>query len=88
MSAPVDVVALLRALQSQIGPSRPDEDDDEVDADAWDRIDAAISGLGELINAAQNARASIQHMRGPEAIIHARTAELDAALARVKGGAA
>lgn len=41
----------------------------------------------KLIEAAQAARASMQHMRGPESIIHERTAELDAALARVKGGA-
>ncbi|HDS1303479.1 TPA: hypothetical protein QEK28_000274 [Stenotrophomonas maltophilia] len=42
----------------------------------------------KLIEAAQAARASMQHMRGPESIIHERTAELDAALAHVKGGAA
>ncbi|HGM6772788.1 TPA: hypothetical protein ACKQAW_003383, partial [Stenotrophomonas maltophilia] len=40
----------------------------------------------KLIEAAQAARASMQHMRGPESIIHERTAELDAALARVQGG--
>lgn len=42
----------------------------------------------KLIEAAQAVRASMQHMRGPESIIHERTAELDAALAHVKGGAA
>ncbi|MBH1609941.1 hypothetical protein I5U05_015765 [Stenotrophomonas maltophilia] len=83
MSASVDVVALLRALQSQIGPSRPDEDDDEVDADAWDRIDAAISGLGELIEAADD---SLQARPGAHQV-NANT-RLIAAIVRVKGGAA
>ncbi|ENE2731912.1 TPA: hypothetical protein ACKP89_000865 [Stenotrophomonas maltophilia] len=48
----------------------------------------AAAAITDLIEAAQAARVSMQHMRGPESIIHARTAELDAALARVKGGVA
>lgn len=81
MSASVDVVALLRALQSQIGPSRPDEDDDEVDAAAWDRIDTAISSLGALFEALEPA-VSEEGMDQPE------LDRLRAAVARVKGGAA
>ncbi|WP_164146973.1 hypothetical protein [Stenotrophomonas maltophilia] len=81
MSASVDVVALLRALQSQIGPSRPDEEDDEVDAAAWDRIDTAISSLGALFEVLEPA-VSEEGMDQPE------LDRLRAAVARVKGGAA
>lgn len=45
------------------------------------------AALADLIEAAQAARTSLQHMRGPESIIHARSAELDAALIRINGGA-
>lgn len=42
----------------------------------------AANEVAALVKAAQDARTSLQHMRGPEALIHARTAQLDEALAK------
>lgn len=79
MNAPDDVLAVLDAICEQAASGDP------VD---YRKVNSLRYAFTELITAAQAARTSMQHMRGPEAVIHARTTELDAALARVKGGAA
>lgn len=78
MSFPVDAVHALRLAIVDL----------EEEGFGTEDLREAAAPITDLIEAAQAARASMQHMRGPELIIHARTAELDAALARVKGGAA
>ncbi|MFL4510808.1 hypothetical protein ACJ6WJ_02570 [Stenotrophomonas maltophilia] len=78
MSFPVDALHALRLAIVDL----------EEEGFGTEELREAAAAITDLIEAAQAARASMQHMRGPESIIHARTAELDAALARVKGGAA
>ncbi|MEN5389977.1 hypothetical protein ABE587_09115 [[Pseudomonas] hibiscicola] len=79
MSAPVDVLAVLDTLCERAASGDPAE---------YREVNSLRYAFTELVEAARAAHTSMQHMRGPESIIHARTAELDAALARVKGGAA
>ncbi|HFF6216647.1 hypothetical protein [Stenotrophomonas maltophilia] len=79
MTAPVDVLAVLDTLCERAASGDPAE---------YREVNSLRYAFTELIEAARVARMSMQHMRGPESIIHARTAELDAALARVKGAAA
>lgn len=76
---PVDVLAVLDTLCEQAASGNPAE---------YRQFNSLRYAFTELIEAVQVARASMPHMRGPESVIHARTTELDAALARVKGGAA
>lgn len=78
MSFPVDALDTIRLAIADL----------EEEGFGTEDLREVEAALGDLIKAAQAARASLPHMRGPEQIIHARAAELDAALARVKGGAA
>ncbi|MFE3968346.1 hypothetical protein [Stenotrophomonas sp. YIM B13575] len=78
MSFPVDALHAIRLAIADL----------EEEGFGTEELRQAESAIADLIEAAQAARTSLQHMRGPESIIHARTAELDAALARVKGGVA
>lgn len=78
MSFPVDALHAIRLAIADL----------EEEGFGTEELRQAESAIADLIEAAQAARTSLQHLRGPESIIHARTAELDTALARVKGGAA
>lgn len=78
MSFPVDALHAIRLAIADL----------EEEGFGTEELRQAESAIADLIEAAQAARTSLQHLRGPESIIHARTAELDAALARVKGDAA
>jgi len=78
MSFPVEALHTIRLAISDL----------EEEGFGTEDLREVETALGDLIKAAQAARTSLQHLRGPDSIIHARTAELDAALARVKGGVA
>jgi hypothetical protein len=84
MSRPSTIAAIRHAISALHGAADEGADTRRY-ADALQEAGAAID---DLIEAAKAARAGLQHMRGPESIIYARTQELDAALARVQGGAA
>ncbi|SDJ76969.1 hypothetical protein [Stenotrophomonas pavanii] len=92
MSAPVDLLQLLQQHAKGIGGGAEDPDGLSLSARACKNVASELQMIHDafagLVNAAQATRTSLQHMRGPEVSIHARTADLDAALARVKGGAA
>lgn len=76
MSAPVDVLAVLRSQLTWIGPCRPDGD--EIDCERWDRIESAIAAVAELIAEGEKIETFI-HQVG----MHCKP--FSAALARVKG---
>lgn len=87
MSAPVDVLALLRSQLAWIGPCRPDGD--EIDCERWDRIESAIDAVAGLIEAAEYGREWIIEAGDRKGLPNGGTLKLlDAAISRVKGGAA
>lgn len=87
MSAPVDVLAVLRSQLAWIGPCRPDGD--EIDSERWDRIESAIAATADLIEAAEYGREWIVEAGDRKGLPNGGTLKLiDSAVARVKGGAA
>lgn len=78
MSFPVDAVHAIRLAIADL----------EEEGFGTEDLREVADALANLIEAAQATRTSLQHMRGPDSIIHARSAELDAALLRIKGGSA
>lgn len=61
----------------------------DMDAEAKHlEAEAALEAIAELIRTAKATRVSLQHMRGPESVIQARSVELDSALRVIEGGAA
>jgi hypothetical protein len=82
MTTNVDVLAVMHSALGDLMAAEVGGFDTETNVRD---LSASIDAVADLIKAAQTAHTSIQHMRGPESIIHARTAELDSALARVKG---
>ncbi|HEL4264452.1 hypothetical protein D7T48_12170 [Stenotrophomonas maltophilia] len=78
MSFFVDAQQAIRAAISDL----------EEEGFGTEELREVADALADLIEAAQSARTSLQHMRGPDSIIHAVSAELDAALLRIKGGSA
>ncbi|MBH1802644.1 hypothetical protein I5T93_06735 [Stenotrophomonas maltophilia] len=78
MSFPVDAVHAIRLAIADL----------EEEGFGTEDLREVADALADLIEAAQATRTSLQHMRGPDSIIHARSAELDAALLRIKGGSA
>ncbi|MCV0219782.1 hypothetical protein [Stenotrophomonas sp. Ps181] len=92
MSAPVDLLQLLQQHAKGIAGGAEGPDGLSLSARACKNVASELQMIHDafagLVKATQDTRTSLQHMRGPEALIHTRTADLDAALARVKGGAA
>lgn len=82
MNTSVDVLSVLHSALGDLMAAQVGGFDTETTVP---QMSASIDAIADLMKAAQTARASIQHMRGPESIIWARTAELDYALSRVKG---
>ncbi|WP_164272424.1 hypothetical protein [Stenotrophomonas sp. B1-1] len=89
MSAPVDLLQLLQQHARGIGGGAQDGAALQLSARACKNVASELQAIHDafagLVRATQDTRMSLQHLRGPESIIHARTAELDAALARIKG---
>ncbi|ACB28236.1 hypothetical protein [Methylobacterium radiotolerans] len=93
---PIELAAILAGLRLLQRHDVLPDDIDAILTDAGPRItEADIDALCERINAgelvranavsalvkaARDTRSSLQHMRGPEVLIHARAVELDAAL--------
>lgn len=92
MSAPVDLLQLHQQHAKGIGRGAEGLDGLSLSARACKNVASELQmihdALAGLVKATQDTRTSLQHMRGPEVLIHTRTADLDAALARVKGGVA
>ncbi|MEN5317737.1 hypothetical protein ABE509_09310 [[Pseudomonas] hibiscicola] len=92
MSAPVDLLQLLQLHAKGIGGGAEGPDGLSLSARACKNVASELQMIHDafagLVKATQDTRTSLQHMRGPEVLIYTRTADLDAALARVKGGVA
>lgn len=83
MSTPA--LTILRELLTDAAIERMHD----VDAEAKHiEAEAALEAVEKLIDAAKATRLSLQHMRGPELLIYARSVELDSALSVIEGGAA
>jgi hypothetical protein len=79
------VLTILRAVLIDAAIERMHD----MDAEAKHiEAEAALEAVEKLIDAAKATRLSLQHMRGPELVIYARSTEHDNALRVIDGGAA